>query len=136
MLSKSDSDELLKIQKCCIRTVHKKSSRADCTPLFKMSNILPFNDLVELELMKLGYKISNGQIPKPITDIMNIYGGSETHGYNTRNKNIPNIQKQSTVQFNKIFFCKSILTYGSLPVKIKKSENLKIFIKRDKIQAN
>ena len=92
--------------------------------------------------MKLGYKISNGQIPKPIADIMNIYGGLKMHGYNTRNKNILNIQKQSTVQFNKSFLCKSILMYGSLPVKIKKSENLKIFIKRvkvllhDKIQAN
>ena len=51
-----------------------------------MSNILPFNDLVELELMKLEYKISKGQIPKPIADIMNINGGSKMHGYNTRNK--------------------------------------------------
>ena len=86
MLTKTQLNNIFTIQKSCICIVHKKSLQANCNELLNKSKMLTFQELISLESMKYGYKISKGLAPEPIKRIMNSKGGLKTHPYNTRNK--------------------------------------------------
>ena len=75
--------------------------------------------MVDLELTKFGYKISNSILPKPLLDMLNAMGGKKKHQYPTRNKQTPNIQKHSSTQFNTSFVCQGIHLYSLLPSELK-----------------
>ena len=91
----------------------------DYTPLFNAGNLPTFDNLINLETLKLGYKISHRLLPKPLLDMVDTKGEKKQHGYNTRNKGTPNVQKHELTQFNKSFLCKSITLYGRLPQALK-----------------
>ena len=132
MLTKPQLDDLFKIQKACVRILHKKPQRSNSDPLFWISGILPMNQLVELELLKFGYKITNKLTPLRITTLMHKNNGKKLHGYNTRNKNLPNVQKHQSPYFNKSFLNKSIISYQRLPSELKQSNSLKSFTTKAK----
>ena len=56
--------------------------------------------------------------------MLNKYGGKKAHHYPTQNKMLPNIQKHNITLFNKSFLCKGLVAYNSLPLELKKFENL------------
>ena len=58
--SKSDNvDKIAKLQKRAIRTISFSRPIAHSEPLFKTFNLLKFNDVYTLKLMKFFYKLSN-----------------------------------------------------------------------------
>ena len=93
MLTKTQINDLFKIQKVCIRIALKKSARVNCMELLQTNKLLSFQELIDLESIKYGYKINNSLVPEPIKKIMHHNGGLKTHSYNTRNKTTLNIQK-------------------------------------------
>ena len=56
--------------------------------------------------------------------------GKRTHGYESRNKNLPNILLHNSNTFNKSFLCKAITAYSHTPVEIKNSNNIKSLVKK------
>ena len=50
---------------------------------------------------------------------MDKQGGKKQHGYNTQNKNTPNVQAHTTTQFNQSYLCRSIVEYNKLPQTMK-----------------
>ena len=86
MLTKAQMDDLFKIQKACMRILHKKPQHSISEPLFWKSGILTIKQLVELELLKFGYKITNNLAPFPIRSLMHKNKGKKLHGYNTWSK--------------------------------------------------
>ena len=62
--------------------------------------------MIQLELIKFGYKIAKHQQPLPLQELMNARGGKKIHGYPTRGKSVPNIQKHTSEIFNKSFIRK------------------------------
>ena len=69
-------------------------------PIFKRMGIIRFPDLIDNELWKLGYKVTNKIILKPLINLFQQDGGKKTHRYETYNKNTPNIQRHNTPLFN------------------------------------
>ena len=55
MLNAECRDKLYKAQKACIRTVAKLKPRDSLHGVFQALRIIPFPDLIQLELTKLGF---------------------------------------------------------------------------------
>ena len=108
MLNAECRDKLYKAQKACIRTVAKLKPRDSLHGVFQALWIIPFLDLIQLELTKLGFKVSKKYLPEPILAIFNANGGEKKHKYQTRNKAIPNIQKHQSNLFSNSFLCENI----------------------------
>ena len=133
MFTKTQINDLFKIQKACIYIVHEKPTQLDCMEILHSSKLLTFQELIDLESIKYGHRISKGLTPKPIQRIMQSTRGLKTHSYNTRNKSTPNIQKHQTVQFNRSFLCHSISNYNKLPGSLKTIKMIHSFTRKAKV---
>ena len=58
MLNATSMEELFKMQKACIRLVNKRKKNAATNTLFKNNKILKLPDIINLELIKFGYRLS------------------------------------------------------------------------------
>ena len=123
MLNAECRNKLYKAQKVCIRTVAKLKPRDSLHGVFQALRVIPFPDLIQLELTKLDFKVSKKYLPAPILEIFNANGGEKTHKYQTRNKAIPNIQKHQSNLFNNSFLCESIRQYMKLNAIMRKSSH-------------
>ena len=92
--------------------------------IFKKLKLLKFSDMIKIELCKSGAWISNNLLPKPIQELMKKRGGKKSHGYETRNKHIPNTQKHTTTRFNISFMCRGITEYSNLTFDLKSITNI------------
>ena len=131
MINKRQLNDLMKIQRACVRIICKKPSTYNSKVLFEQEHIPTLQNLIDLEAAKFGYKISRNLVPKPIQNIMNAKGGKKTHTYHTRNKTTPNIQRHQSTQFNRSFLCRSI-SYTNLPEDLKQTKSYKNFCIRVK----
>ena len=82
--------------------------------------------MTKYELCKLAYKVKEKLLPHALLDMFEAHG-IKTHKYPTRNKNLSNIMKHTSTDFNKSFLCKSLWYYHTLSSNIKNSTNLKDF---------
>ena len=80
--------------------------------------------MIKIELCKFGAQISNNLLPKPIQELMKKRSGWKTHGYDTRNKRIPNTQKHTTTHFNISFMRRGITEYSNLTFDLKSITNI------------
>ena len=127
MASAKSLKGLYQVQKQCIGTIHKKSKGTNVDDLIKMGGYLMVYTLTQLELCKLGYKVTHRQIPGPLCDIFNKHGGKNPITIKPEVKKTTNIQKHHSVKFNKSFLCKSVILYTKLPQSLKSKPTLKSF---------
>ena len=66
MLDNIDRNTIYKAQKQCVQIITHSKQTAHTDPLFKKLNMLHFPDLIRLELVKLGYRLTNRLVPLPI----------------------------------------------------------------------
>ena len=71
------------MQKKAIRIVCKKSYRAHAQPLFLACNVLPLNQLIAFNCLRLMYDFANKILPPSFDNTW--IRNSETEGYNLRN---------------------------------------------------
>ena len=114
ILNAECKENLYKAQKACIRTVVRLKPRDSLYGVFLALWTLTFPDMIQLELAKLGFKVSNKHLPTPILAIFNANEGEKKHKYQTRNKAVPNIQKHQSNLFNNSFLCRSIQEFMKL----------------------
>ena len=129
MLNAASTEEVFKMQKACTRLVNKKKKNAATNILFKTNKILKLPDVINLELIKYGLKLSRQDLPSPIEGIMNDKGGKKTHRYPMHNKAIPNIQIHKCTQFNNTYLCKDVSVLSASKDCIKGAQHLSICIK-------
>ena len=98
MISNKSKEDLYKLQKQCIHIVSKQNPKTDINLLYR--ELKPFEQMIKLELVKLGYEIEKRIIPKALQDMFNIKGEEKKHRYPTRNKNLPIIQAHTNRIFN------------------------------------
>ena len=65
---------------------------------------MKFTEMLEYELCKLGYNLKEKLLPEPLINLFENYG-KKTHHYSTRNKNLPNIKRHKSNEYNKSFLC-------------------------------
>ena len=129
MISNSDKEKLYKVQKSCICILGRKKKRKNIDNIFTDLQILPFPEMIKLELCKYGYKIKKKLLPDPLIKLANYRGGQKTHCYNTRNKYLPNVQSHKSPQFNNSFICQGLKEYGKLSQWVKDMSSLNGFVK-------
>ena len=132
MATQAHLKELKNLQKQCIRIINKTSTSSDITGQFEKLGILQLDELITLNLCKLGHKILHGNLPKPIAQIFNFSGGKKQHRCPTQNRAMPNIQKHDSLLFNRSFLCKSLTEFSKLPMHLKLEWHQAKFIKNCK----
>ena len=83
-----------------------------------------------MELCKFGTRVSWKTIPEPLQLLMVKRGGMKKHRYNTSKKEVPNVQKHTSVQFNTSFICCSITEYSLLSNKHSSVTKMPLFVKK------
>ena len=133
MLQSSLTKKLSKIQKNVVRLI---DTRITVEEMYQSHKILKFEDMVNVEQCKLGYKLCHDLLPKALTksmtrDHQKEHLGKE-HEYPTRNKAIPNLPNVTSNMYRSSFLFKSTKLYSELDSKIKNSHSLTVFVKRCK----
>ena len=99
---------------------------------FKKFKILRINQLVQLELNKLAYKLAHNLLPIKLAHCMNCDASGKSlekqHRYLTRNKHILNLPQVTIKMYQKRFLMKSISLYSALPKEITSCQNLNNFV--------
>ena len=83
MASKTELNDLRKIQNQCIHIINKKSATSDIAGQYEKLKILKLDHLKNLQLCKLGHMISHDQLPIPIHRMFEAKGGKKLHRYLT-----------------------------------------------------
>ena len=97
----------------------------------KNIKILRMKDALTLENCKMVYRLQHKLLPKKLVQLYytNQQGKSliKTHGYNTRNKMIPNLAKTHCKEYNTSYLCSSLKDYQNIKVEIRQAKSLKTF---------
>ena len=88
---------------------------------------MKFTEMHKYELCKLGYSLKEKLLPEPLIKLFKNYG-KKTHHYSTRYKNLPNIKRHKSNEYNKSFLCKSIVYINKLDHKTLNAKNKKEFM--------
>ena len=129
MLRKGQLQEIFAVQRKCVNLI------GGTTP-FTSHKISTIHELVKLEQCKLGYRLCKGLLPVGLQRVMltdyNLCSTVKTHSYRTRSKNIPNRPSTKLNLYHNSFLYSSIKSYSDLPVDVRDSANLKIFVRKCK----
>ena len=109
MIPKSSHNSLYRLQKECVKLVAKMLKRSNADPIFKRQGIIRLPDLIKNELCKLGYKVTNKLLPKPLVGLFEQQGGKKTHKYETRNKN-------TQISSNTVYYYSTKVSYARVSV--------------------
>ena len=120
------------IQKYCIQAITNKSISHHTDPMFTSLKIMKFEEIENFELCKLLFCVKEKLVPAPILNMFHTLG-KKTHHYNTRYKNLPNIKRHTSNEFNKSFLCKGITYYSQLNGEIKNAKNKDDFVRKYKL---
>ena len=106
--------------------------KSSLSTTYKKYGILGIDHVIDLELCKQGYKLTNNILPVNLVASLNsdATGKSltKTQRYNTRNKVELNLPKWHNTNYNKSFLFQSIKCYSELHSDLKASPTLKIFV--------
>ena len=83
--------------------------------MYKKLNLLKFGDIIELELNKFTYKLTNNIMPEMVT----IAFEQKPKHFNTRDKDIPRIAPHNSNLYNNSFMSKTILILQDYLKKLK-----------------
>ena len=67
--------KLSRLQNSCVRMMNNSNKRARVNLVYKSLNLLPFNQILTLELQKFGYKVYHKNFPTSIIKVMERIGG-------------------------------------------------------------
>ena len=114
MCKKIDLNRLQNAQDKCIKLLNPKQTKEE---IYNNNKILTISQLITLEEIKLGYKITNKLLPPNLQRLLNTdqYGRdlNKKHTHNTRKKKIPNLPHINTKTYGQSFLNKGISSYSS-----------------------
>ena len=114
--------KLQKIQNSCIK-IMKPSMKL--TEGFRDLKILTVRELVDLELCKFFFKLTNGLLPSKLMNCVLSDSRGQTlkkcHRYTTRHKNLLNLPMANDFQYKNSFLTRSNKLYSNLPDYVKKN---------------
>ena len=123
--------KLQKIQNSCIKIMKPGMKLSEG---FRELKILTVRELVDLELCKFFFKLTNGLLPTKLTNCVLSDSRGQTlkkcHRYTTRQKDLPNLPMANDLQYKNSFLTRSNKLYSSLPDYVKKGTSLPIFVKK------
>ena len=98
--------------------------------------MLNLQQLIELENLKIGYKLHQNVLPTKLAKHIKTDSRSRTlrkqHKYNTRNKGLFNLPCATSKLYHKSYLYSSIKSYNSLPLPLRNTPNYRTFVKKAK----
>ena len=92
LCKKQDLNRLSKVQNACVQLIDPKLPKSE---VYSKHKILKINELIKLEEIRFGFKITNKLLPNNLQLLVDHdqhgYALNKNHTYNTRNKQIPNL---------------------------------------------
>ena len=129
MISTTKMDSIQKLQNKCVRKIDTYEKQVQKT--YQKHKILRMKDALIPENCKMVYRLEHKLLPKKLVQLYytNQQGKSliKTHGYNTRNKMIPNLAKTHCKEYNTSYLCSSLKDYQNIKVEIRQAKSLKTF---------
>ena len=124
-----DIKQIQSIQDKALRCI-EMNSRVEL--VYHKHGILPLSKMILLELYKLGYKLVNELLPKPLMRALKSdhkqSSTKKTHRYKTRNKSTPNLPIVNNNRYRNSFLFKAIVEYSKLPTAIKQQCSYHTFV--------
>ena len=118
-----------------VKNIHKIQKKClKCLKSTEQSPFLLIKNIIDQEIIKFGWKITNHKLPISLEKcaLSTAHGASliKDHGYQTRNKKIPNVLHVKNKSSKNSIFCKCITLFGNLLVELKNVEIYKVFCKQ------
>ena len=88
---------------------------------------MKFTEIQKFELCELAYSLKDKLLPEPLIKFFDTYG-KKTHYYSTRYKNLPNIKRHKSNEYNKSFLCKSLVYINEIDQKTLSAKSKKEFM--------
>ena len=105
-------------------------------PNYTMEKMLTLRELIKLESLKLSYRLHHNLLPENLHRLLwtdsKDNSLKKTHHYNTRHRLLPILPKAQSKSYHQNFQFQCIKTYEGIPVEIKESGTLEIFVRRIK----
>ena len=116
-----------------VKLINYRQKKVD---IYRTYRILNVHQLTNSELCKVGYRLTNNLLPKPLTNELlsdqHNKNLGKTHGYNTRCKSIPNLPRANNSRYRNSYLFQAISNYIKLPDSVTKQPTLRSFINRCK----
>ena len=129
MVSRQQLKQIQNLQDKAVKLIDHQFEKGN---IYKAHVILNVSQLINLELCKLGYCLTNNLLPKPLSKALlldqNNQNLSKTHRYDTRRKSVPNLPKATNSRYRNSYLFQAISTYSKLPDCVTKQTHLKGFI--------
>ena len=131
MISCELLNKLRSQQNCCVRMI---DAQIPVLEVYKKYKIMSLDNIIDLELCKLWYKLTNNCLPSNL--LVSLKGDArgkpleKKHKYNTRNKNELNLPKVVNNKYHKSFLFQGIKCYSVLPHNLKDCTTYETFVTR------
>ena len=133
MLSKKACKNLAQLQRAAVSLINPNMCMKE---VFKKYGILKFEKLVQLEQLKIGYKLCNSLLlVSLVAQISYDHKGQSTsknHRYHTRNKQISNLPLVHNSKYKSSFLFCAVKEYSAINGKIQESKTLNSFARKCK----
>ncbi len=126
MINESQRNKLYKFQKDAVRIILRAKYNSHSNPLFKELKIFPLEICLKSEMIKIGHNVCSKILPLPIRKLFTDKN-EKSHGYNTRYKHIPNLDKEEGARFRNSFLHQAIKSYNDTPAILKSTTNADMF---------
>ena len=135
MISRTQLNQLQKEQNKCIRLIEPNSNTPN---IYKKHKLATIDQIIQIENCKLGFCIDRKQVPKALYRVITEDSKGQTlmktHGYLTRNKNMPNLPRAKSMKYQSSFLSKGIKEFNKLPQEFKDVKSWPMF--KSKIKAH
>ena len=130
-MQQSQIKKLQKLQNKCVNLID--TTRSDLWKIFYNLRILRINEIIDLELIKIGYRLLNKNLPKVLLETIetdhNNKSLQKNHCYAMRHRTAQNLPRVACSKYLNSFLCKSVKLIQPLLFITQQSTNLKDFIR-------
>ena len=118
------------LQNKALRSISRNHYRDTAQPIYEKFNIPNIQTLYQIELSKIMYLFSKGELPTPLMDLFST--NTEIHKYNTRQRYDPHVVRRRTNFVSNSFIHESPKLWLTIPDSIKKARTMASFKKNVK----
>ena len=116
MISTTNMESIQKLQNKCVKKIDTNEKQVQ--NIYKRHNLLKVKDVLVLENCKMVYRLENNMLPTKLSKLYNANQKGKTlkktHGYNTRNKMLPNLARTHCKEYNTSYLCSSLKDYQNM----------------------
>ena len=124
MISTTKMKSIQKLQNKCVRKIDTYEKQVQ--KIYQKHKLLRVKDALVLENCKLVYRLEHEMLPTKLSQLYNTNQRGKSliknHGYNTRNKMLPNLARTHCKEYNTSYLCSSLKNYQYISAEIRQAK--------------